>query len=96
MTTVSSRKVTKILEIDAHSSLVTCVALGQLNGRVLATGGADCLVNLWVVGQKQPLKSLAGLPAAAECVKFDPTEESLVAGSSSGSIKVQSLCANRW
>lgn len=85
----SPKKVTKILEVDAHSSLVTCVALGQLNGRVLATGGADCLIKLWVVGQKEPLKTLAGLPSGAECVKFDPTEESVVAGSASGSLKVR-------
>jgi WD40 repeat protein len=83
------KKVTKIQEIEAHSSAVTCVALGQLNGRVLATGGADCLVNLWVLGQKTPLKSLAGLSSAAECIKFDPTEESVVAGSSQGALKVR-------
>ncbi|XP_055338335.1 katanin p80 WD40 repeat-containing subunit B1-like [Paramacrobiotus metropolitanus] len=92
---VPSRKVTKIAEVEAHSTAVTCLALGQMNGRVLATGGADCLVNLWIVGQKTPLKSLAGLPSAAVCVKFDPTEESVVAGSTSGSLKVWDLAADK-
>lgn len=83
------KKVTKIQEIEAHSSAVTCVALGQLNGRVLATGGADCLVNLWVLGQNKPLKTLAGLSSAAECLRFDPSEESVVAGSTQGALKVK-------
>ncbi|OQV24283.1 Katanin p80 WD40 repeat-containing subunit B1 [Hypsibius exemplaris] len=89
------KKVTKIQEIEAHSSAVTCVSLGQLNGRVLATGGADCLVNLWVLGQKTPLKSLAGLSSAAECIKFDPSEESVVAGSSQGALKIWDLEADK-
>jgi len=36
-------------EFSAHNANVTCLALGQKSGLVLATGGADNKVNLWKV-----------------------------------------------
>jgi len=36
-------------EFAAHNANVTCLALGQKSGLVLATGGADNKVNLWKV-----------------------------------------------
>ena len=38
-----------IEEFSAHNANVTCLALGQKSGLVLATGGADNKVNLWKV-----------------------------------------------
>jgi len=38
-----------IEEFAAHNANVTCLALGQKSGLVLATGGADNKVNLWKV-----------------------------------------------
>lgn len=38
-------------EFEAHSSSVSCLALGKSSGRLLATGGEDCRVNLWAVSK---------------------------------------------
>lgn len=38
-------------EFEAHSSSVSCSALGKSSGRLLATGGEDCRVNLWAVSK---------------------------------------------
>ena len=35
----------------AHSSPVTCLALGPSSGRVMVTGGEDRKVNMWAVGK---------------------------------------------
>lgn len=37
-------------EFNAHESNVNCLALGQISGRVLVTGGDDKKVNLWAIG----------------------------------------------
>lgn len=38
-------------EFEAHTSSVSCSALGKSSGRLLATGGEDCRVNLWAVSK---------------------------------------------
>ena len=38
-------------KFEAHSSTVSCLALGKSSGRLLATGGHDCRVNLWAVSK---------------------------------------------
>lgn len=37
-------------EFVAHDAKVNCLALGQISGRVLVTGGDDKKVNLWAIG----------------------------------------------
>ncbi|KAK1891829.1 Katanin p80 WD40 repeat-containing subunit B1 [Dissostichus eleginoides] len=70
-------------EFEAHSSSVSCLSLGKSSGRLLATGGEDCRVNIWA--------SLTGHKTPVECVQFNPSEEQVVAGSQSGSIRVWDL-----
>uniref|UniRef100_A0AAZ3R5C7 Katanin p80 WD40 repeat-containing subunit B1 n=1 Tax=Oncorhynchus tshawytscha TaxID=74940 RepID=A0AAZ3R5C7_ONCTS len=41
----------RLQEIVAHSSNVVCLALGKNSGRLLATGGEDCRVNIWAVSK---------------------------------------------
>jgi WD40 repeat protein len=36
-------------EYNAHAGSVKCLALGQKNGRFLATGGGDKKVNIWTL-----------------------------------------------
>lgn len=126
-------------EIVAHSSSVACLALGKNSGRLLATGGEDCRVNIWAVSKPNcimvqtsqtfreevcvyslisayfwwmlpvtnsyfhlsfpfsfPLslslsQSLTGHNNPVECVKFNNSEEQVVAGSQSGSLRVWDL-----
>lgn len=38
-------------EIVAHSSNVSSLVLGKSSGRLLATGGEDCRVNIWAISK---------------------------------------------
>lgn len=40
-----------IEEIVAHASNVSSLVLGKASGRLLATGGDDCRVNLWSINK---------------------------------------------
>lgn len=50
-------------EFGAHNANVTCLALGQKSGLVLATGGADNKVNLWKVDSETCFMVIFLLPA---------------------------------
>jgi katanin p80 WD40 repeat-containing subunit B1 len=78
-------------EFSAHTSNVNCVQIGRKSGQVLCTGGEDKLINLWRIGKKDKLLSLAGHNTAIECVSFDGEEEVVVAGSQGGSLKIFDL-----
>lgn len=119
-------------EFEAHSSSVSCLALGKSSGRLLATGGEDCRVNIWAVSKANCImvrhphrtsstdgavmgcrveyvvkgylcvcvcacvyclvsQSLTGHKNPVECVQFNMSEEQVVAGSQSGSIRVWDL-----
>ncbi|KAF3832076.1 hypothetical protein F7725_025741 [Dissostichus mawsoni] len=41
----------RLQEFEAHSSSVSCLSLGKSSGRLLATGGEDCRVNIWAVSK---------------------------------------------
>uniref|UniRef100_A0A4W5L8Z7 Katanin p80 WD40 repeat-containing subunit B1 n=1 Tax=Hucho hucho TaxID=62062 RepID=A0A4W5L8Z7_9TELE len=81
----------RLQEIAAHSSNVACLALGKNSGRLLATGGEDCRVNIWAVSKPNCIMSLTGHNNPVECVKFNNSEEQVVAGSQSGSLRVWDL-----
>uniref|UniRef100_A0A673Y5D1 Katanin p80 WD40 repeat-containing subunit B1 n=1 Tax=Salmo trutta TaxID=8032 RepID=A0A673Y5D1_SALTR len=81
----------RLQEIVAHSSNVVCLALGKNSGRLLATGGEDCRVNIWAVSKPNCIMSLTGHNNPVECVKFNNSEEQVVAGSQSGSLRVWDL-----
>uniref|UniRef100_A0A672F546 Katanin p80 WD40 repeat-containing subunit B1 n=1 Tax=Salarias fasciatus TaxID=181472 RepID=A0A672F546_SALFA len=77
--------------LEAHGGAVTCAALSRGSGRLLATGGADCRVNLWAVSKDSCIMSLTGHKSPVECVQLNPSEEQVAAGSQSGSIRVWDL-----
>jgi katanin p80 WD40 repeat-containing subunit B1 len=81
----------KLQEFVAHTSSVNCVRFGRKSGLVFATGGDDRKVNLWRVGKPTNILSLAGHTTPVECVAFCPDEESVVAGSQAGSIRLFEL-----
>ncbi|XP_034721145.1 katanin p80 WD40 repeat-containing subunit B1-like, partial [Etheostoma cragini] len=92
MAAASSTKISwRLQEFEAHSSSVTCLALGKSSGRLLATGGDDCRVNIWAVSKANCIMSLTGHKNPVECVQFNTSEEQVVAGSQSGSIRVWDL-----
>ncbi|XP_070823681.1 katanin p80 WD40 repeat-containing subunit B1 [Chaetodon trifascialis] len=78
----------RLQEFEAHSGTVSCLALGKSSGRLLATGGEDCRVNLWAVSKANCIMSLTGHKNPVECVQFNVSEDQIVTGSQSGSIRV--------
>ncbi|CAB1448805.1 unnamed protein product [Pleuronectes platessa] len=92
MASANSTKISwRLQEFEAHSSSVSCLSLGQSSGRLLATGGEDCRVNIWAVSKANCIMSLTGHKSPVECVQFNMSEEQVVAGSQSGSIRVWDL-----
>ncbi|XP_040014501.1 katanin p80 WD40 repeat-containing subunit B1 [Xiphias gladius] len=92
MAAASTTKISwRLQEFEAHSSSVSCLALGKSSGRLLATGGEDCRVNIWAVSKANCIMSLTGHKNPVECVQFNVSEEQVVAGSQSGSIRVWDL-----
>lgn len=87
----SGRKHWKLQEFIAHSANVNCLSLGRKSGRVMVTGGDDKKVNLWAVGKPNCILSLIGHTTPVECVRFDPREVMVCAGSMSGALKVWDL-----
>ncbi|EOB01035.1 Katanin p80 WD40-containing subunit B1, partial [Anas platyrhynchos] len=78
-------------EITAHSSNVSSLVLAKSSGRLLATGGDDCRVNIWSVNKPNCIMSLTGHTSPIESLQININEELIVAGSQSGSIRVWDL-----
>lgn len=92
MAAASSTKISwRLQEFEAHSRTVSCLSLGKNSGRLLATGGEDCRVNIWAVSKANCVMSLTGHKNPVECVQFSMSEEQVAAGSQSGSIRVWDL-----
>ncbi|RDD47138.1 Katanin p80 WD40 repeat-containing subunit B1 [Trichoplax sp. H2] len=87
----SSKRAWKLEEFVAHTSSVNCLSLGSKSGRVMVTGGEDNKVNMWAIGKPNVIMSLSGHTSPVECVKFNPTEELVMAGSKSGTLKIWDL-----
>uniref|UniRef100_A0A672ZDV2 Katanin regulatory subunit B1 n=1 Tax=Sphaeramia orbicularis TaxID=375764 RepID=A0A672ZDV2_9TELE len=81
----------RLHEFEAHTSNVSCLALGKGSGRLLATGGEDCRVNIWAINKANCVMSLTGHKNPVECVQINTSEEQVVTGSQSGSIRVWDL-----
>ncbi|XP_077448482.1 katanin p80 WD40 repeat-containing subunit B1 isoform X2 [Stigmatopora argus] len=81
----------RMQDFEAHAGPVCCAALGKSTGRLLASGGEDCRVNIWSLSKANCVMSLCGHKKAVECVRFNASEEQLVSGSQSGSIRVWDL-----
>ncbi|GAB2301153.1 hypothetical protein Dimus_035186 [Dionaea muscipula] len=82
----------KIQEFVAHSGSVNCVRFGKKKCRLLLSGGDDQKVNLWEFRKPvTSLMSLCGHTSPVECVAFDSSEALVLAGASSGAIKLWNL-----
>ena len=89
------QKATKTQEFVAHGAAVNCLSVGRRSAAVLATGGDDKKVNIWSVGKPTAIMSLAGHTSAIECVTFDREEQTVIAGSSGGTLKLWDLEAGK-
>lgn len=81
----------KVQEFVAHSTRVNCLCFGPKSNQVLATGGEDCKVNIWRVGNVSNIWTLSQNKSPIECLCFDSEEQCVVSGTSNGSLKVFDL-----
>jgi katanin p80 WD40 repeat-containing subunit B1 len=85
----------KMHEFVAHDMEVNCLSFGPRSNELLATGGEDCKVNIWRVGNAKNLWTLGSNKSAVESLCFDDEEQCIVSGSISGSLKVFDLNEGR-
>ena len=85
------RKVRSLQPFVAHGSGVNCLHVGPNSAGVLATGGADRMVNVWRVGKPNALMTLGGHNTPITSVRFNNKEENVSAGSQGGTIKIFAL-----
>ncbi len=85
----------KLHEFIAHATEVRCLTVGPSHNLV-ATGGADCKINIWEVQSGNNLRTLGSNKSAVECLSSAPSEQCIVSGSASGSIKVFDLHEGRY
>ncbi|XP_035772933.1 katanin p80 WD40 repeat-containing subunit B1-like [Anopheles albimanus] len=79
-----------IYDIQAQSSKVTCLNLGE-TGRVLVTGGQDRNIKLWAFSSKQCSMTLPGHKSSIECVKFAYSDDFVFSADDTGVIKLWNL-----
>lgn len=92
MAAASTTKISwRLNEFEAHSKTVSCLALAKHSGRLLATGGEDCSVNIWSISKANCIMSLTGHKNPVECVEINSTDEQVVTGSQSGSVRIWDL-----
>ena len=54
-------------EFVAHGSNVNCLSLSPSNGHMLATGGDDRKVNLWLVGKPNNIMVRGSIAPMGHC-----------------------------
>ncbi|XP_052868742.1 uncharacterized protein LOC128274549 [Anopheles cruzii] len=90
MASVTRMLPSKIYDIEAHSSKVTCLNLGE-TGRVLVTGGQDCNIKLWALNSNQCFMTLPGHNSSIECVRFAYSDDFVYSADDTGVIKLWNL-----
>ncbi|XP_068943680.1 katanin p80 WD40 repeat-containing subunit B1 isoform X1 [Petaurus breviceps papuanus] len=71
-TPVVTKTAWKLQEIVAHASNVSSLVLGKGSGRLLATGGDDCRVNLWSVNKPNCIMEQRLCPFSEKCCSSRP------------------------
>ena len=88
---MAQHKAQRVHEFVAHGATVNCLQIGRKSGSVMVSGGDDKKVNVWAVGKPNAIMSLAGHTSAIECVSFDSNEQTVIAGSAGGTLKLWDL-----
>lgn len=74
------------VQTTAHSQKVSCLDIGE-TGRVLVTGGADRLVNLFAIGNDKPIQ-VSARRSSWFCAKRNDDENEVKSLMSVGSVVV--------
>uniref|UniRef100_A0A182QWN8 Katanin p80 WD40 repeat-containing subunit B1 n=1 Tax=Anopheles farauti TaxID=69004 RepID=A0A182QWN8_9DIPT len=93
MASVSRKLPSKLYGIQAHSTKVTCLDIGE-TGRVLVTGGQDRNIKLWTFGDEKCFMTLPGHNSSIDCVKFAYSDDFVYSADDTGVIKRWNLNAS--
>ena len=88
---ITRQRASKLQDFVAHASTVNSVFIGRKSGTLMATGGDDKKVNIWSIGKPNCIASITGHQSAVECVALDANEQTVVAGSAGGTVKMWDL-----
>ena len=88
---ITRQRATKLQDFVAHASTVNSVFIGRKSGTLMATGGDDKKVNIWSIGKPNCIASITGHQSAVESVALDANEQTVVAGSAGGTVKMWDL-----
>ncbi|XP_053678455.1 katanin p80 WD40 repeat-containing subunit B1 [Anopheles nili] len=86
MASLSWKLPAKMYGIQAHSSIVTCLDIGE-TGRVLVTGGQDRSIKLWTFGDEKCFMTLSGHNSSIDCVRFAYKDDFVYSSDDTGVIK---------
>ncbi|KAL9644745.1 hypothetical protein ABK040_012399 [Willaertia magna] len=75
----------------AHKKEVICAKIGRKSGQIIATGGEDAIVKVWLVANEEALLTLSGHKSPVTCLTFNQGDDIIVAGSEQGSIRLWDL-----
>ena len=84
----------------AHPTEVNCLTISKSSGRLIATGGEDCKINIWRhkeenningSGSAENIWTLGGNKTPIESLCFDDREQCVISGAMSGTLKVYDL-----
>ena len=76
-----------IKEFKIKDGKFKCGAIGDKN-RLVVTGDDNASVNLWSFDENTPIRSYNGFNTAISALKFNQTEEFVIAGSFGGTILI--------
>lgn len=76
---------------QSHTQPIRSMAIGPRSGRVYATGGDDCFLNLYSVTDETPIYHFGPFESSITCCSFHYSEDFIVFGTQLGLVQILDL-----